>query len=209
MENDVNDKEVQAFTDLIQGYEQRVNTVTRYMTQAADLLCQLAGEQDVMIAQLKDMLAARCSFRHKDFDGAVRRVVAKRRERLAALPGLIEDFRHTEQGLVDKVRQLLTGNAADVARAWPELKQEMLSLQRMRERNVSRMLKRAHIEQEELCRGLKGLLSKGEKIRIADLKAVMREINAISPQEMTDLADVFRDCQSACAEVSEAWANVV
>ena len=205
---DRNNKEVRAFENLIKGYEERVNTIA-YMTQAADLLAQLGREQDAMIAQLGDILAARRSFRHKDFDEIISRVVAKRRERLAALPGLIEEFQCTEQVLVGKLRRLLMGNAVDAGRGWPELKKEMLSLQRIKERNISRTLKRVHIEQEELYRALKGLLSKGEKIRIADLRAVVREIDAISPQDMTDLADVFRDCQSACAEVSEVWRNVV
>ena len=206
---DTNNREVRAFEDLIKGYEERVNIVTEYMTQAADLLAQLRREQDTMIAQLRDTLAERRSFRHKDFDGLVWRVVSVRRQRLDALPELIEDFRSQAQAVVGKLRGLLTGDAADVARAWPELKKEMLSLQRMRERNISRALRRVHIEQEELCRGLKGLLAKGEKVRIADLKAIVREINAVSPQELVDLAEVLRDCQSACAEVSEAWHKVI
>ena len=200
---------VQALDDLIKGYEQRVNTVTAYMTQAADLLTQLRGEQDAMIAQLRDALAEKQSFRRKDFDALVGRMVSERRRRQESLPRLIEDFRSAEQAVVAKLRQLLTGNAADVALAWPELKNEMLSLQRMRERNISRALKRVHIEQEELCRGLKGLLAKGERVRIADLKAVVREINAVSPKELVDLAGVLRDCQLACAEVSETWQRVV
>ena len=208
MENP-NNKEVRAFEDLIKGYEQRVTTVSEYMTQAADLLAQLGKEQDAMIAQLRDTLAGRRSLRNRDFDELVGRVVSERRQRLGALPGLIEDFRRAERAVVGKLRALLTGNAADVARAWPELKKEMLSLQRIRERTVSRALRRTHIEQEELSRGLRGLLAKGEKVRISDLKAVVREINAVSPQELVDLAEVIRDCQSACAEVSGAWQDVV
>ena len=203
------DKQVRAFDGLIKGYEERVNIVTEYMTRAADFLAQLGREQDAMVAQLRETLAERRSLRRKDFDRLVQRVASERRQRLEALPTLIEDFRGAEQSVVGKLRQLLSGNAADVARAWPELKNEMLSLQRMRERNVSRALKRVHIEQEELCRGLNGLLAKGEKIRVADLKAVVREINAVSPHELLDLAGVFKDCQSACAEVSQAWQKVV
>ena len=209
MEDTNNNKEVRAFEDLIKGCERRVNTVTEYMMQAADFLAGLGREQDAMIAQLRDTLAERRSFRRKDFDRLVWRVVSERQQRLEALPALIEDFRRTERAMVGKLRGLLTGGAADVAQAWPELKNEMLSLQRMRERNVSRALKRVHIEQEELCRGLKGLLSRGERVRIADLKAIVREINAVSPQELADLAGVLGDCQSACAEVSEAWQEVV
>ena len=202
-------KEVRAFQGLIKGYEQRVNIVTQYMMQAAELLAQLHREQDVMIAQLRDMLAENRSLRRKDFDALVERLVSERRERRESLPGLIEEFRRTEQTVVGRLRGLLTGEAADVARAWPELKNEMLSLQRVRERNVARALKRVHIEQEELCRGLKGLLAKGERVRIADLKAVLREINAVSPKELADLSEVLRDCQSACAEVSGAWQRLV
>ena len=162
-----------------------------------------------MIRQLRDTLAERRSFRRTDFDRLVWLVVSERRQRLDALPALIEDFRQAEQAVVGRLRALLTGGAGDVARAWPELKNEMLSLRRIRERNVSRALKRVHIEQEELCRGLKGLLAKGERVRIADLKALLREISAVSPKELADLAGVFRDCQSACAEVSQAWRQVV
>lgn len=202
-------KEVRAFEYLIKGYEDRVTTVTEYMTQAADLLAQLGREQDAMIEQLRYTLAGRRSLRNKDFDDLVGRMVSERHRRLKALPALIEDFRRAERAVVGKLRALLTGNAAGVARAWPELKNEMLSLQRIRERNVSRALRRAHIEQEELSRGLRGLLAKGEKVRISDLKAVVREINAISPLELNDLAEVLRDCQSVCAEVSDAWQGVV
>jgi len=206
---DTNNKEIAAFDELIKGYEQRVNMVTEYMTQAADLLAQLRREQDIMIAQLRNTLAERRSLRRKDFDSLVWKVVSERRQRLEALPALIQDFRQAEEAIVRKLRQLVRGNAADVARAWPELKKEMLSLQRMRERNVARALKRVHIEQEELTRGLKGLLARGERVRIADLKAILREIKAVSPQELADLAGVFRDCGSACTQVSEAWQKVV
>jgi len=202
-------KEFAAFEELIKGYEQRVNLVTEYMTQAADLLAQLRREQDAMIVQLRDILAERRSLRRKDFDSLIWKVVSERRQRLEMLPALIQDFRRKEQAIVRKLQQLFKGNVADVARAWPELKKEMSSLQRMRERNVARALKRVHIEQEELCRGLKGLLAKGERVRIADLKAILREIKAVSPQELADLAGVFRDCESAYAEVSETWQKVV
>ena len=202
-------KEARAFEALIKGYEERVTIVTQYMVQAADLLAQLRSEQDAMIAQLRDNLAERRSYRRKDFDAVVGRLVSGRRQRLESLPRLIEDFRGQGHAVVGKLREFLTGNAAEVARAWPELKNEMLSLQRMRERNISRALKRVHIEQEELCRGLKGLLAKGERVRIADLKGVVREIDAVSPKELVDLAEVLRDCRSACAEISEAWQTVV
>ena len=201
--------QVRAFEDLIKGYEQRVNTVMEYMTQTADLLAQLGKEQDAMFSRLEDTLAERRSFRRTDFDRLLGGVVSERRQRLEALPALIEEFRRAECAVVARLRALLEGNAADVARAWPELKAEMLSLQRLRERNVSRALKRVHIEQEELCRGLKGLLAKGERVRIADLKAVAREIDAVSPKETADLAGILRDCRSACAEVSETWQKVV
>ncbi|KPJ62476.1 MAG: hypothetical protein AMS15_03805 [Planctomycetes bacterium DG_23] len=206
---DKKNKEIRALGELIKGYENRVKLVTEYMTQAADLLAGLRKEQDVMLRQLRNTLAQRRSLRHKDFDLLVGHIISERRERLEALPLLVQDFRRAELVVVSKLRQLLKGNAADFAQAWPELKKQMLSLQRMRERNVARALKRVHIEQEELCRGLKGLLAKGERVRIADLKAVVREINAVSPQEMVDLAGVFRDCESACIEVSEVWQKVV
>ena len=203
------DKEARAFDQLIRGYEQRVGTVTAYMGQAAELLAQLGREQDSMIARVRDTLAERRSFRRKDFDGLAGRVISDRRQRLEALPALIVEFRRAEHAVVARLRGLLEGDAADVAQAWPELKSEMLSLQRTRERNVSRALKRVHIEQEELSRGLKGLLAKGERVRIADLKAVVREIDAIAPKESADLAGLLRDCQSACAEISEAWQQVM
>jgi len=202
-------KQTQAFEGLIKGYEQRVNTVLQYMTAAADLLGQLRGQQDTMIAQLRDMLAEQRSMRRRDFDTLVSRMISERRRRLEALPTLIKEFGRAEQAVLGKLRELLQGNADDVARAWPELKREIQFLHRMRERNVSRALKRVHIEQEELCRGLRGLLAKGERVRIGDLKAVVREVNAISPQGLVDLAGVLRDCRSACAEVSEAWQKVV
>jgi len=210
----VNEQQTEAhtldgLTNLVKGYEQRVNAVTEYMGQAADLLAQLGRDQDAMISQVRDTLADQRSLRRRDFDGLLGGVVSERRQRLEALPALIEGFRRAEQGVVAKLRGLLDGSAADVARSWPELKNEMLSLQRTRERSVSRALKRVHMEQEELCRGMKGLLAKGERVRIADLKAVAREIDAVSPKETADLAGILRDCRSACAEVSETWQEVM
>ena len=204
-----NAQEVQALGELIRGYERRVNTITEYMSQAADLLAELGREQDAMASELRSALAERRSLRRKDFDRLLGHVVCERRERLAALPALIEQFRGAEHAVVAKLRRLLEGTAAGVVQAWPELRNEMVSLQRARERQVARALRRVHVEQEELCRGLRGLLARGERVRIADLKAVVREIHAVSPHELVDLTAVLQDCRSACAEVLEAWQEVV
>ena len=206
---ETNRKPFETFKELLTGYEQRVSLVMTYLIQAANLLSQLGREQDVMIIQLRDTMAGQRSLRHKDFDRLVQGLVVERRQRLVSLPAIIEEFHRTEEVLIGNLKQLASGEASNVARAWPDLKIEMLSLQRIRERNVSRALKRVHIEQEELCRGLKGLLAKGEKVRIADLKAVVRELKAVMPQELSDLVGIFRDCRSVCAEVSQAWQKVV
>jgi hypothetical protein len=202
-------EEVPDLAALVHGYEQRVNAVIEYMTQAADLLARLGQEQDAMVSQVRGTMAKRRSLRRRDFDRLVWGVVEERRQRLEELPAVIGEFRRTEEAVIARLRGLLDGTVGDVARAWPAIKKEMMSLQRTRERDVSRALKRVHIEQEELCRGFKGLLTKGERVRIADLKRIVREIRAISPKETDDLTEILRDCQSACAEVSETWQEVV
>ena len=192
---------VQALTHT---YEERVGTVTSYMSRAAEFMAQLREEQEAMIEQLRETLAAGQSLRRRDFSKIVGDLLTNRRERQDSLLGAIQAFRSNELALAGKLRQMLSGDAAGVASAWPQLKDRMLSLQ-TRERAVIRALKRVYVEQVELCEGLKSLLAKGERVRIADLKALVRRIEEISVHDLSDLAGIRRASEAAYRRFTRAW----
>src|SRR3990172_3274613 len=131
MTSDAMKQETGALEALISGYEERVNTVTRYMTRAADFLGQLHKAQDAMVEKLRETLAERRSLRRKDFDVMVEPILVKRRERQDSLPATIEAFRQEETLLVGELRRMLTASTTDALGEWPGLKKKMLSLERM------------------------------------------------------------------------------
>ena len=175
------------------------------MGRAVDLLENLYAEQDEIIEQLKRTLSKSKSFRRSDFDAIFEKVLAERRRTREALPALVDGYRADREALIQEVQELFCSNLPQAVETWPILKERLLDSQDSGEREVVAALRGVHVEQEELSAALLGLLRRGEKIRIGDLKTVAKRLAARDSSESAELAALLTMCESAGRDAGRKW----
>ena len=84
-------------------------------------------------------------------------------------------------------------------------KENLLTPQKAREREISTALKNFYLEQEELGSALKRLLSKGDGIRIRDFKKTIKGIQTYWGQRESEVTNVFEEFERVREEVEAEW----
>jgi nucleoid DNA-binding protein len=183
--------------DLISSYEDRLSTVESIFSDTHQMLddfqkalFETREEREILSQELREKLAKTESLRRKDFDQMMQAALKEQSDREKEVRTLLEKY-ITEQkevaaalkeGLADFNKQLVKGEQIrleDFKQKFAEIKEQQLE----RQNQVTKMLKdfQAKVaqyrkENEELAKGIKGLLSKGERIRIRDFKTWLREL---------------------------------
>ena len=190
---------------IIEKYQQAVAAVAGYMARAVALLEGLYAEQDEIIEQLKRALARSNSLRRSDFDTIFANVLTRRQRTKQTLPSLVHGYRANRQEVIGEVEDIFSANLADAVNAWPVLKQRLLDEQDAGAGKVVTALRVVHVEQEELSAALSGLLMRGEKLRIGDLKTVATKLTARDSGESAELAALLTMCESAGRDAGLKW----
>ena len=175
------------------------------MARAVGLLGDLYIEQDEIIEQLKKALSRSKSLRRSDFDTIFANVLTRRQRTKQTLPSLVDGYRTNRQEVIKEVESMFSANLAEAVKAWPALKQRLLDEQDAGAGNVVAALRAVHVEQEELSAALSGLLSRGEKVRIGDLKTVAKKLAARDSRESAELAALLTMCESAGRDAGLKW----
>jgi len=190
---------------IVEKYRQAVEAVAGYMTRAVALLEDLYTEQDEIIEQLKKTLSRSKSLRRSDFDTIFANVLARRQRTKQTLPSLVDGYRTNRQEIIKGVESIFSDDLAEAVKAWPVLKQQLLDEQDAGAGKVVAALRAVHIEQEELSAALSGLHSRGQKIRIGDLKTVAKKLAARDSRESAELAALLTMCESAGRDAGLKW----
>ena len=190
---------------ILRTYQGWVNTVTQHISQAVAAVENLYAEQDVIIDQLKAALGRNSSLRHSDFDGIFAAVLARRNEHRAPLAQLASGYYADRQALLGDLRELFQGNVARAQEIWPGLKGRLLDEQKDSARQAVAMLRRIHVEQQEVSAALAGLLVRSEKVRIDDLKLVANRLANKDVGHWAELADLLAGCESAARQANDQW----
>ena len=190
---------------ILERYRASVETVAGYMGRAVALLKDLYAEQDGMIEQLKRLLSKSKSLRRSDFDAIFANVLARRRWTRETLPTLVDGYRANRESLIREVEELCSSDAAEATRAWPTLKKRLLDGNDTAEREVVAVLRQVHMEREELSTALSDLLSRGERLRISDLKTVAQRLASRDSRESAELAALLATCEAAGRNASMQW----
>jgi hypothetical protein len=189
-----------------------VETLAGYMERAAGLLENLYAEQDEVIDQLRKLCAKTHSLRHVDFDAIFGKVLAGERKTRESLSLLVNGYRTGREAVIEEVREMLSPKTSDMAQAvktWPALRQRLLSEKDDGVGEIVTALRQVHIEQEKIATALSGLLMRGERLKIDDLKAVAQRLASRDSRASAELAALLAACESAGRNAGLRWQRLV
>jgi hypothetical protein len=193
---------------VIETYQTWVDTLAGYMKRAADLLANLYSEQDQVIDQLRKLCAKTHCLRHADFDAIFGRVLADRGRTKESLSALVDGYRAGREAVIQEVREMFPAGGSDMTRAvsaWPALKARLLSEKDDGAGEIVAALRQVHIEQEKISSALAGLLMRGDRLRIDDLKTVAQSLASRDSRDSAELAALLAACESAGRNAGLRW----
>ena len=190
---------------IVETYRTWVDTLAGYMKRAADLLENLYAQQDVTVDELRRLCAKTHSLRHSDFDIIFGKVLAARRATRDSLASLVEGFRAGRYAVVEEIRATFSSDVAQAAEAWPGLKERLLGNPDDGAGKIIAALREVHVEQEKISTALSGLLSRGEKLKIDELKTVANRLAGRDSRESAELAALLGICESAGRNAGLQW----
>lgn len=203
-------EEAKIFTKgIIDSYETRVKTVSALMRQTIQVLKDYQQQQKEMAGELRDILAKTEFLRKKDFDKMMEETWRKRDEKEKEVHEMLESFLREEKVMIDELGKLLGSGELMRTDDFMVLKERILNRQREREKEVNQMLKSFHLEQEELSTALRRLLLKGERVKIRDLKDVIRGLRAHRMHKQSSIGRVLEELEVVDSEVDTAWQRVI
>ena len=195
---------------IIDSYEMRVKTVTTVMRQTIQVLKDYQGQQEEMAEELKSILAKTEFLRKKDFDRMMEEMWGQRWKREKEIHNTLESFLREEREMIDELRKKLVepGRFMKIE-DFMVLKERILNSQREREKKTNAILKSFHLEQGELSTVLRKLLSKGERVRIKDLKNMIRELRAHRIYKESSIGKAFKELEMVDRKVDTVWEKVM
>jgi hypothetical protein len=197
--------ETSAVHPVIETYRTWVVTLAGYMKRAVDLLENLYAEQDQVIDQLRKLCARTHCLRHADFDAIFGKVLADRRRTRESLSALVDGYHAGRVAVIQEVREMFASDTAQAVKAWPALKERLLSEKDNGAGRIVAALRQVHIEQEKISAALAGLLMRGERLKIDDLKTVAQRLASRDSRDSAELAALLAVCESAGRDAGLRW----
>ena len=193
---------------IIATYRAWVETLAGYMEHAVDLLENLYAEQEQTVDQLRKLCAKTHSLRHVDFDAIFGKVLAGGRRTRESLSLLVNGYRAGREAVIQEVREMLSTRTSDMVQAvktWPALKQRLLSEKDDGVGEIVAALRQVHVEQEQIATALSGLLMRGERLKLDDLKTVAQRLASRDSRASAELAALLGMCESAGRNAALRW----
>jgi hypothetical protein len=175
------------------------------MNRAAELLENLYAEQDQIIDELRKLCARTHSLRFSDFDAIFGKVLAERGRTRESLASLVRGYRAGRQTVLQDVRQWCVPGAGPAPREWSALRERLVSQQDDGVGEIVAALRGVHVEQQRISSALAGLLSRGERLKIDDLKTVAQKLSSGDSRDSAELAALLAVCESAGRTASLRW----
>lgn len=195
--------------NVLDSYEKRVEVVSTVMRQTTELLKRLSQEQARMAWELRERLAKKESLRKKDFDSLLEDIVIRQLDKEKKIVKVLNDFQREEEGLIARLRSILTGSEKVTLSAFRELSEEVLDRLKEKEKEASNMLRSFHIAQEELSAELKRLVEKGEEVRTKDFKAMIESLRLRQREKESEIGRLLDEFGKVQEEVNLRWEQVV
>ena len=193
----------------IDSYKLQVKTITGLINQVIQLLKDFHLEQEELLVELRNLLAQATSLRKRDFDKMIEDIRSHRRLREAEVTQIVENFLREEEAMIAELRSFLNSGQLPTVADFMITKENLLTPQKAREREISTALKNFYLEQEELGSALKRLLSKGDGIRIRDFKKTIKGIQTYWGQRESEVTNVFEEFERVREEVEAEWQKTI
>jgi hypothetical protein len=102
-------------------------------------------------------------------------------------------------------RDLVSGEEGIKLSDFYSVKEELLFGHDLLEAEVIKAIRNFHLQQEELLTGLKGLVSMGEGVRIADYKRMLRDLDARVLERESEMGELLEDIREAAHVIRDDW----
>ncbi|MFQ6066088.1 MAG: hypothetical protein ACE5K3_02270 [bacterium] len=196
--------------EILDPYEKRVESIGTLMRQAIEVIKSFQRQQEEKASELRNTLAKTECLRKKDFDRMMEEMWGQRRKKEKEIHDTLERFLREEKEIIDELRKKLVDAAKPMKiDDFMVLKECILNRQREREKKISAILKSFHLEQEELSIALRKLLSRGERVKIKDLKDMIRGLRAHRIYKESSIGKVLQELEAVDREVDTAWEMVM
>jgi len=193
---------------IIDSYEMRVKTVGTLMNQANQLLRSFQLEIEDMMASLRDNLAKSESLRKKDFDSMMSSVTELRQRTEEEAEENLKRFRVEEEEMISRLRNIVLSGSRSSLEDIKTIKEDILKRQKEREKKIIRALKRFQIEQEDIRVALKNLLSKGENVKIKDLKNMLKSLSVQQSERDEEMISMLEGFEVVREKIQTQWQEV-
>jgi len=193
---------------IIDSYEMRVKTVGALMNQANQLLGSFRLETEDMMAVLRDNLAKSESLRKKDFDSMMSNVIELYQQTEEDAEKNLKRFQVEEEEMIIRLRNIiLSGNRSSLEDI-EAIREDILKRQKEREKGIIKALKRFQIEQEDIRVSLRNLLSKGENVKVKDLKIMLKSLSVQQSDRDAEIIGMLEGFEVAREKVQTQWQAV-
>lgn len=194
---------------IINSYESRVKTISVLMKKAGEVLKSFRLEQGEMINELRERLAKNESLRKKDFDSMWESVQVKQKEREKEVTQRLERFQKEQGEMVAELRRVLMSVDYPRLEDFEITKENILTRQRERERELGETLKNFHQEQEEISSALRKLLSKNESLRINNFRAMIKAFQVQQREKESEVNRMLIEFERVDEEINKQWQRVM
>ena len=185
---------------VISSYEARIQSIDVFFETAGkivqdfqDSLLNARAEREKINSQLRESLARNASLRKKDFDRMMSTISSYVEQSEQEVRQLSRKYLGEQTKLVRQLREslrefrdALTEGQAEKVKELQTLIREILSKQDESKNKVTSKLEQFQQGQRQTSKMLKGLLAKGEKLRIRDFKKMLSEFEKQRKERVID-----------------------
>ena len=195
-------------TEITISYESKVKNVTSLMKQVCNKIKNYHTEQEIMINRLKNILAKNAFLRKKDFDNIISDIRKKQIANEKEITKVVDEFCNEEEDKVSKLKEIFNVKNKTILEDFEEIKKRLLVQPKKREREICRILKDFHHEQEELNIAIQMLMGKGNSIKVKDFKAMIKAFSIEHDNFNVEIDKILEQFEDVKDDIRNKWLNV-
>lgn len=192
--------------EIVSSYENRISTVGSVIENTHQILDNFKTERNQMSDELKSTLAREESLRKKDFDNMMKDVLSLQDTREKEVKDLLKAFIDEQKELAETIKEILTNGGEKMRlNEFRTIMQSIQARQKAREKEVKLMLEEFQNEYKEMSESLRGLLNKGEAIRIKDFKKMLKDIRSSQLEREEDVRKRLDEYRKERQDMASEW----
>jgi len=193
----------------VESYERQLEIVVGAMRQALAMTTELESERAALLEELRETYARTVCMRKKDFDTVIRRTTQPTETRAAELSRRIDAFEADRRESTAGLKDLMSNGKAIRPEVWSRFKELLLAPEQQdSERELAKILRVLHLEQEEINSLLRKILLKKE-VKVKDLRNLARLVDSNRDLRTAELEPALVDCEEVHGRICNIWRDVM